>query len=62
MATTSLWSIKGWVCKIINYAANPEKTENPDYQSDVEGGSLEGAIDYTTNPAKIEQQLFRKCP
>lgn len=58
MATTSLWSIKGWVGKILDYAANPEKTEIPDYLADVEGGSLEGAIDYTTNPNKTEQQLY----
>ncbi len=58
MATTSLWSIRGWIGKVINYATNPEKTGNPDYLADVEGGSLEGALDYTTNPAKTEQQLF----
>lgn len=58
MATTSLWSIKGWIGKVINYAANPEKTEKPDYLNDVERGSLEDALDYTTNPVKTEQQLF----
>ena len=29
MAVTSLWRIKGRVSKVIDYAANPRKTENP---------------------------------
>ena len=28
MAVTSIWSIKGWIGKVINYAENPEKTKN----------------------------------
>ena len=27
MAVTSIWSIKGWIVKVINYAENPDKTK-----------------------------------
>ncbi len=29
MATTSIWSIKGWLGKLVIYVENPEKTEQP---------------------------------
>ena len=29
MATTAIWDVKGWLGKILIYAENPEKTENP---------------------------------
>lgn len=31
MATTSIWAVKGWLGKVVIYAQNPEKTENPAY-------------------------------
>ena len=31
MATTSIWSVKGWLGKVVIYIENPDKTENPDY-------------------------------
>ena len=31
MATTSIWSVKGWLGKVVVYVENPEKTENPDF-------------------------------
>jgi hypothetical protein len=31
MAATSLWRIKGELGKVVRYAENPDKTENPDY-------------------------------
>lgn len=58
MATTSIWSIRGQISKVLTYAANPDKTENPDYLNDVEAGSLESALDYTTNPHKTEEQFY----
>lgn len=27
MAVTSIWSIKGWIGKVIKYAENPDKTK-----------------------------------
>lgn len=29
MATTSIWSVKGWLGKVVIYVENPDKTENP---------------------------------
>ena len=31
MAVTSIWSVKGWLGKLVVYAENPDKTENPAY-------------------------------
>jgi hypothetical protein len=31
MATTSIWAVKGWLGKVVIYAENPDKTENPAY-------------------------------
>lgn len=31
MATTSIWSVKGWLGKVVIYVENPDKTENPDF-------------------------------
>ena len=31
MAITSIWSVKGWPGKVVVYAENPDKTENPAY-------------------------------
>ena len=31
MATTSIWSVKGWLGKLLIYAENPEKTLNPNF-------------------------------
>ena len=30
MATTSIWSVKGWLGKVMIYVQNPEKTMNPE--------------------------------
>lgn len=30
MATTSIWSVKGWLGKVMIYIENPEKTMNPE--------------------------------
>ena len=29
MATTSIWSVKGWLGKVVIYVENPDKTMNP---------------------------------
>jgi hypothetical protein len=31
MAITSIWSVKGWLGKVLIYTENPDKTENPAY-------------------------------
>jgi len=31
MAVTSIWSVKGWLGKVVVYIENPNKTMNPAY-------------------------------
>ena len=41
MAVTSIWSIKGWIGKVINYAENPDKTKENNEGQIVENQSLD---------------------
>lgn len=59
MATTSIWSVKGWLGKILIYVENPEKTKNPEYVErkieERERESLADVIDYAVNPEKTKE-------
>lgn len=57
MATTSLWAIKGRTDHVLDYAMNPEKTENPNW-SRMDVQTLRDVMDYAMNDAKTEQQYF----
>lgn len=51
MATTAIWKVEGWLGKILIYAENPEKTNNPFYYdtgeiSEDEREGLKDVIDY----------------
>ena len=52
MATTAIWNIKDRLDRVINYAVNPEKTENMDFQE------LHNVLEYTQEDAKTEQQFY----
>ena len=59
MAVTSIWSIKGWIGKVIKYAENPDKTkENNEGQiSENQSQStqgLEDVITYAVNTKKTD--------
>ena len=61
MATTSIWSVKGWLGKVLIYVENPDKTDNPDYikmneMPDVEKQELSDVIAYAMNEKKNMQQ------
>lgn len=61
MATTSIWSVKGWLGKVLIYVENPDKTDNPDYikmneMPDVEKQGLSDVIAYAMNEKKNMQQ------
>jgi hypothetical protein len=60
MATTSIWHVKGDLKKVVDYAANADKTANPDFDSAATGGDqgLTDVMTYATNPTKTEQQMF----
>ena len=64
MATTSIWSIKGWLGKLVIYVENPEKTEQPKTadtgpELSGQGGdtqSLADVIAYAVNAEKTKQK------
>lgn len=59
MAITSIWSVKGWLGKVVIYAENPDKTENPDYfekqgMTAVQTQGLLDVIDYAAQTRKTQ--------
>ena len=57
MATTSIWDVRGWIGKVILYADNPEKTQNPEFnENDLQG--LRDVMNYAVNDYKTEKQFY----
>lgn len=54
MAVTSLWRIKGRIGKVVDYAANPEKTENPAFDRE----DISSVISYAMQQEKTEGPLL----
>ena len=57
MATTKIWDIKGRIDSLINYAANPEKTEGKRY-SEKQIQALHDVMDYASDDYKTERRLY----
>lgn len=62
MATTSLWSVKGWLGKVVVYVEDPKKTENPAFYenpglTDQQRQSLEDVIAYAADEEKTSSLL-----
>lgn len=57
MAVTKIWSIKGTLKSVVDYAMNPDKTLNGYYSND-ELQSLKDIIDYAVESEKTEMQYF----
>ena len=60
MATTSIWSVKGWLGKVVCYVENPEKTEIPSMEqsSHLEEKDMQGLSDviaYAVNAEKTRR-------
>ncbi len=60
MATTSIWSVKGWLGKVVVYVENPDKTNNPKFykkqdMTDRETQGLSDVIRYAVNADKTVQ-------
>lgn len=58
MATTAIWDVRGWLGKVVIYAENPEKTENPAFYqkpdiTDRETQRLADVIEYATRDEKV---------
>lgn len=62
MAVTSIWSVKGWLGKVVVYVENPEKTENPEFAKEQEsntGEEMQGLSDviaYAVNQEKTREK------
>lgn len=59
MATTSIWSVKGWLGKLVIYVENPNKTTNPQCYEKAEltekqAQTLLDVIDYAADPSKTD--------
>ena len=59
MATTSIWSVKGWLGKLVIYIENPEKTKNPAYfekqgMTTEQAQGLSDVIDYASQDSKTQ--------
>jgi hypothetical protein len=59
MAITSIWSVKGWLGKVLIYTENPAKTENPAYfekqgMTTAQTQGLSDVIDYATQTHKTQ--------
>ena len=54
MATTAIWKVKGSLGRVVDYAANPDKTTfSPE---DLQG--LRDVMDYMTQDYKTEEQRY----
>jgi len=59
VAITSIWSVKGWLGKVVIYAENPDKTENPAYfekqgMTAEQTQGLSDVIDYASQTRKTQ--------
>ncbi|OCZ49934.1 relaxase/mobilization nuclease domain-containing protein [Dehalobacter sp. TeCB1] len=57
MATTAIWDVKDRLDRVINYAANPGKTENQDFSSQNLQG-LQKVLEYAAREDKTEMQYY----
>ena len=62
MATSSIWSVKGWLGKLVIYVENPDKTTNPQYYEKAEltekqAQTLLDVIDYAADPSKTDSAI-----
>ena len=57
MATTAIWDVTDRLDRVIDYATNPQKTENLDFSSpDFRG--LQNVLAYTQQDTKTEKQFY----
>lgn len=57
MAVCEIWGVRGRLDHPIDYVKNPEKTENPRYNTP-QLQALQDVMHYATNSQKTEQQFF----
>jgi hypothetical protein len=57
MAVTAIWDVKDSLKRVLDYASNPEKTENQEMDNYIYQG-LESVISYTKEDEKTHKQLY----
>jgi type IV secretory pathway VirD2 relaxase len=57
MATTAIWDVNDRLDRVIDYATNPNKTENLDFYDTVFQG-LSNVLEYTQDDIKTEKQFY----
>lgn len=57
MATTAIWDVTDRLDRVIDYATNPDKTENDDYANQIFQG-LRDVLNYTSQDGKTEKQFY----
>lgn len=57
MATTKIWSVKGSIKRVVDYASNPDKTTNDDYDEPVGFDDVNNVVKYATN-SKRQNKLY----
>ena len=57
MATTAIWDVTDRLDRVIDYATNPDKTENNDYANQIFQG-LRNVLNYTSQDGKTEKQFY----
>jgi len=60
MATTAIWDVRGWLGKVVIYAENPEKTQNPAFyqkqdMTEQEAQGLADVIEYAVQNKKVQK-------
>ena len=58
MAVTAIWSVKGRVDKVINYARNPAKVCEEAYEEIAMTHAVEGTIEYAARDIKTEERKY----
>ncbi len=61
MAVTSIWPVKGRVGRVINYARDPEKVSEENWQSQAELHTIEDVVEYAANDMKTEKRSYVTC-
>jgi len=61
MAVTSIWSIKGRMDRVINYARNPEKTTETSYEELASLHAVDDVVEYAANEMTTERRSYVSC-
>ncbi len=61
MAVTSLWPVKGRIAPVIDYAKNPEKTAEHNYEALASLHCIDNVVEYAVDEMKTECRRYVSC-